>query len=254
MNPFDVRGRRVLVTGSTRGIGAAVVRLLSQLGAEVIVHGTLTGNAGPALVAELRAAGGRAELIRADLTEWAAGEALVAASEDALGPLDGVVLNHGVWYAAPLESLEEDAWRSMARANLDGFFSVGAAAAKRMKARGAGTIVLVSSTAGQRGEAFHSTYAATKGAIISMTKSWASELAPAGVRVNCVAPGWVATPMTVEALENAEVRASVEQSIPLRRVARPEEIAAPIAFLLSDAASFMHGEIMNVNGGAVLVG
>jgi 3-oxoacyl-[acyl-carrier protein] reductase len=114
--------------------------------------------------------------------------------------------------------------------------------------------VLIASTAGQRGEALHSHYAASKGAIISLTKSLASELAPHGILVNCVAPGWVKTDMSAPALASAEGRAKVYATIPLGRVATPEEIAYPVAFVASEGATFMTGEIVNVNGGAVLVG
>jgi 3-oxoacyl-[acyl-carrier protein] reductase len=133
-------------------------------------------------------------------------------------------------------------------------FSVAAASARRMKERRAGRLVLIASTAGQRGEAHHSHYAATKGAIISLTKSLATELAPFGVLVNCVAPGWVRTPMTREALTDPKVQADVVRTIPLGRVATPEEIAAPVLFLAGPGATFITGEILNVNGGAVLVG
>jgi 3-oxoacyl-[acyl-carrier protein] reductase len=122
-----------------------------------------------------------------------------------------------------------------------------------MKAAGFGRIVNVSSTAGQRGEAFHAHYAATKGAVISLTKSLATELAPHGITVNCVAPGWVATDMTSESLAGPE-RDGIVSAIPLGRVATPEEIEGAVLFLASDLASFVTGEILNVNGGAVLVG
>jgi 3-oxoacyl-[acyl-carrier protein] reductase len=117
-----------------------------------------------------------------------------------------------------------------------------------------GSIVFVSSTAGQRGEARHSAYAASKGALISYTKSLAAELGPRGIRVNCVAPGWVDTGMTAEALGDAESRAEIEKSIPLGRVGRPEDVAAAILFLVSDLARHVQGEVLNVNGGSVLVG
>jgi 3-oxoacyl-[acyl-carrier protein] reductase len=123
-----------------------------------------------------------------------------------------------------------------------------------MKGRRSGRIVFVASTAGQRGEALHAHYAATKGAVISLTKSLAPELAPYGILVNCVAPGWVATDMTREALADPRERERVLATIPLGRVATPEEIALPIAFIASDAATFVTGEILNVNGGAVLIG
>jgi 3-oxoacyl-[acyl-carrier protein] reductase len=138
--------------------------------------------------------------------------------------------------------------------NLRGYFSVAGAVARRMKGRKRGRIVFVASTAAQRGEALHSHYAASKGAVVSMTKSLASELAPYGVQVNCVAPGWVETDMSKSALADAEKRRAIFGAIPLGRVAAPDEIAWPVAFLASDMASFVTGEILNVNGGAVLVG
>jgi 3-oxoacyl-[acyl-carrier protein] reductase len=138
--------------------------------------------------------------------------------------------------------------------NLRGYFSVSAAAARRMKLRRKGRMVFIASTAAQRGEALHAHYAATKGAVVSMTKSLASELAPFGVLVNCVAPGWVATDMSREVLESPEGRASIFAAIPLGRVASPDEIAWPVAFIASDMATFVTGEILNVNGGAVLAG
>jgi 3-oxoacyl-[acyl-carrier protein] reductase len=115
-------------------------------------------------------------------------------------------------------------------------------------------MILVSSTAGQRGEAFHSHYAATKGAIIAMTKSLAAELGPRGITVNCVAPGWVSTDMTTEALADPKQRRKIRELIPLGRVASPDEIAGPILFLASGLASHINGEVLNVNGGSVLCG
>jgi 3-oxoacyl-[acyl-carrier protein] reductase len=235
---IQFHGRRVLVTGGSKGIGAACVRLFASLGARVGVH-----------YHRDRAAAEHA--FAADLTQWDAGERLVAEVEAALGPLDVVVLNHGIWKRAAIAEMTAGDYDATLDANLRGFFSVASAAARRMIERRSGSIVTVASTAGQRGEAGHAHYAATKGAIISMTKSLASELAPSGIRVNCVAPGWVRTGMTESALD---ADPAIGRSIPLGRVATPDEIAAPIAFLASDAASFITGEIFNVNGGAVLVG
>jgi len=123
-----------------------------------------------------------------------------------------------------------------------------------MKPQRSGKIVLVSSTAGQRGEAFHAHYAASKGAIIALTKSLAAELGPWNIRVNAVAPGWVTTDMTSEVFRNPELRASIEEAIPLGRVAVPQDVAGPILFLASDLANHVQGEILNVNGGSVLCG
>jgi 3-oxoacyl-[acyl-carrier protein] reductase len=172
-----------------------------------------------------------------------------------------MVANHGVWPPedALVDRLSDEQWRSTVAINLDSVFSLIKHSVAQMKkqaksGKSAGHIVLVSSTAGQRGEAFHCDYAATKGAVISMVKGLSTELAIDGIYVNCVAPGWVATDMSAPSLNDAKLRATVLGKIPLGRVATPEEIAAPILFLCSPHAGFITGEIFNVNGGAVLVG
>ena len=251
---LGLSGKCVLVTGASKGIGAATALLFSRLGAHVAVHTRAEEAAANAVAEQVRQAGPRAEVLLADLSRWDEGERLVAAAESRVGPLDAVVLNHGIWKAAPIDTMTAEQYEAMLDANLRGFMSVAGAAARRMKTRRAGRMVLVSSTAGQRGEAEHSHYAATKGAIISLVKSLAPELAPWNIAVNCVAPGWVGTPMTQATMADPVGGAKVLATIPLGRVARPEEIAWPIAFLASERASFVTGEIFNVNGGAVLVG
>jgi 3-oxoacyl-[acyl-carrier protein] reductase len=246
--------KRVLVTGASRGIGAACATLFGKLGASVAVCFQKDRKAADEVVARIGAAGGRAEAFAADLARFSAGEELIASVEASLGPIDVAVLNHGIWKRAPIAEMTERQYDEMMDTNLRGTFAATSACARRMKARGTGSIVLVSSTAGQRGEAEHSHYAATKGAVISLTKSLAVELAPFGVRVNCVAPGWVATDMTRAALEDPETQRKIRATIPLGRVGTPDEIAAPIAFIASELSSFVTGEIFNVNGGAVLVG
>lgn len=240
----DYTGTHVLVTGGSRGIGAATARTFGRLGARVAVHFREDGGAAQRVVSTIP----HARAFAADLTRWDAGEQLVAEVE-ALAPVDVVVLNHGVWKPAPIDEMTERDYDGTLDANLRGYASVAGAAARRMKLRKRGSIVMVASTAGQRGEAGYAHYAASKGAIISLTKSLASELAPSGIRVNCVAPGWVRTDMTEHALDD-----SVYRTIPLGRVAEPDDIAGPIAFIASSAASFVTGEIFNVNGGAVLCG
>ena len=169
------------------------------------------------------------------------------------GGIDILVTNAGIWKASPVEELSDGEWSEMLAINLTGVFHCVRAAVPAMKEARSGRIVTISSTAGQRGEAFHAHYAATKGALISMTKSLAAELAPHGILVNCVAPGWTVTDMTREDLLGPR-RDEILKTIPLGRAATPEEIAGAVAFLCSDLATFITGEILNVNGGAVLVG
>jgi 3-oxoacyl-[acyl-carrier protein] reductase len=165
--------------------------------------------------------------------------------------------NHGIWPPADvaIDAMADDQWRTTVAVNLDSVFAVVKHAVAQMKRqqRG-GHIVLVSSTAGQRGEGGHADYAASKGALISLVKSLSNELAPFGIRVNCVAPGWVDTDMSADALRDALRGSEIFATIPLGRVGTPEEIAGPILFLCTDYAGFITGEIFNVNGGAVLAG
>lgn len=245
---FD--GRVVLVTGASKGIGAATARLFASLGARVAVHYRADRAGADAVLAACP--GGAA--FAADLGSWDAATRLVDDVQATLGPLDVLVVNHGIWKGAPIDRMTERDYDEMLDANLRGVFALCGAAARAMRPRRRGTLVLVASTAGQRGEADHAHYAATKGAVISLTKSLAPELAADGLRVNCVAPGWVDTPMSADTLGDPAARARVFAAIPLGRVGTPDEIAAPIAFLASDLAGFVTGEIFNVNGGAVLCG
>ncbi len=247
----SLQGRSALVTGGSRGIGRAVSLLFGRLGARVAIAYHHDEAAARALEAELAACGAKAVTLSADLSQTGEAERLVARAEEALGPLDAAVLGHGIWRRAPIETMSAEDWDETLRVNLGSVREAASEAVRRMLPRGSGTLVLVASSAGQRGEPYYSHYAASKGAIIALTKSLAAELGPRGIRVNCVAPGWVETDMTREALarDDAAVRA-----IPLGRPGTPEEIAGPIAFLASDLASYLHGQILSVNGGAVMLG
>jgi 3-oxoacyl-[acyl-carrier protein] reductase len=183
-------------------------------------------------------------VLGADLSKAGEAERLVARAEEALGPLDVVVANHGIWKRAPIETMSPEQWDEMLDTNVGAVRALASEAARRMVARGRGAIVLVASTAGQRGEPFHSHYAASKGAVIALTKSLGAELGPRGVRVNCVAPGWVKTEMSRGALEGAAGE-TIRRAIPLGRPGTPGEIAGPIAFLASDLASYLHGQILS---------
>jgi 3-oxoacyl-[acyl-carrier protein] reductase len=199
--------------------------------------------------------------IASDLNTPEAARTLVAETVRHFGRLDILVANHGVWpeQDVPVERMTDEQWRSTLSINLDGVFGLVKHAVAQMKSQPrtkapAGHIVLISSTSGQRGEAFHCDYSATKGAIISLTKSLSTELASAGIYVNCVAPGWVDTDMSAGALADPKSGDEIRRTIPLGRAGRPEEIAAPVLFLCAEHASFIAGEVFNVNGGAVLAG
>jgi 3-oxoacyl-[acyl-carrier protein] reductase len=260
---LSLEGKVALITGGSRGIGAACVRLFRQAGARVAFNYRSAQSAAESLAAEC---GGPSvcAAIPQELASPENGRALVRKTFDAFGSLDILVVNHGVWPAedAPIATMSESQWRSTMAINLDSVYGLVQAAVGQMQQQnsskipphGQCQIVLVSSTAGQRGEAFHADYAASKGAIISMTKGLATELAPAGIQVNCVAPGWVNTDMSAPALADPATRDRIFNVIPLGRVADPKEIAGPILFLCTPLAGFMTGEIVNVNGGAVLVG
>ncbi len=247
-------GTSVLVTGASKGIGAEAARAFAAAGADVAVHYRFDRAGADSVVADCTKLGRRAHAIAADLSRWDEGERLVAEAEATLGPIDHVVINHGIWKESAIESMTAALYDEMMDANVRGAFSVAGAAVKRMKPRKRGHLLFVASTAGQRGEALHSHYAASKGALISLTKSLSSELAPFGIRANCVAPGWVLTPMSEAALDDPDEKRKVLATIPLGRVGTTEQIAAPIVFLCTEGAGFVTGEIFNVNGGAVLVG
>jgi len=199
----------------------------------------------------------RCAAVQCSLSGTKTAKQLVDATVERFGRLDIMVANHGVWPPddAPVDQMTDEQWRSTVAINLDSVFGLLKHSVAQMKKQSSpGHVVLVSSTAGQRGEAFHCDYAATKGAVISMVKGLSTELARDGIRVNCVAPGWVLTDMSIPALSDAATRETVLNKIPLGRVGTPEEIAAPILFLCTEQAGFITGEIFNVNGGAVLVG
>lgn len=245
-------GRTAVVTGGSRGIGRAVALLLARAGANVAVTYHTRRAEAAAVVRDIEALGRRAVSAGGDHADPAVVERIFADAERALGPADLFVANAGIWPPedVPLGGMEESRWRGTVAANLDAVFLTTRAALRRMPA--GGRVVLVSSTAGQRGEAGHADYAATKGAIIALTKSLAIEYAPE-ITVNCLAPGWVDTEMAAPAYGDGG-RERIAAGIPLRRIPPPEDIAGPILFLLSDLARHVTGEVLNVNGGSVLCG
>jgi 3-oxoacyl-[acyl-carrier protein] reductase len=250
---IDLHGAHVVITGGSRGIGAATARLFAQAGAAVTIgYRNRTGPA-DALVAELTAKGARAIAVGGDHASREGCEQLFAQAESGLGQVTCFVGNAGVWPSedVPVSALDDARWDRTMRENVDGMFFGAREAARRLPP--GGRIILVASTAGQRGEAGHADYAASKGAMISFVKSLAMELAPRDLTVNSVAPGWVDTEMCEAPFANGGLD-RIARGIPLGRVASPTDIAGPILFLASSLARHITGEILNVNGGSVLCG
>lgn len=252
---LSVQDKIAVVTGGSRGIGAACVRMFIEAGASVVFNYQRAKDAAEKLAAECGT--DRCQAVQAELNGSGAEKKLIDEAVRLYGRVDILVVNHGIWPSndAPIDEMSEEQWHNTVAVNLDSVYllvkhSVGA----MKKQGGGGHIVLISSTAGQRGEAFHCDYAATKGAIISMVKGLSTELARHNIRVNAVAPGWVWTDMSNAVLSEPKTRDPIYSTIALGRVATPEEIAGPVLFLCTNHAGFITGEIFNVNGGAVLVG
>ena len=250
---LQLKGSRALVTGGSRGIGAATARMLAAAGADVVIGFKSRGYDASRIVELCRADGVRAEAIAADISTRAGADKLVADAVAVLGGITLFVANAGIWPVEPatVGEMSDEQWSRTMRENVDAMFFTCRAVARVIGRDG--RIVMVASTAGQRGEAEHADYAASKGAMISFVKSLCIELAPRGVTVNCVAPGWVDTEMAAPAYADGG-RERVAKTIPIGRVASADDIAGPIVFLCSPMARHITGEIVNVNGGSVLCG
>lgn len=299
-NPFSLAGKRALVTGGTRGIGAATSRLLARAGADVCVGYRSRHNEAASMRDELTALGVKGASLAADIGSASGANALVDHTVRELGGLDILVHSAGIW---PVEEvavadMTDERWARTMRENVDATFYISRAAARAMMAgraraigaagsmrasgstphagiavvppaeavaasaagagrrgapHGGGRIVLVDSTAGQRGESMHADYGASKGAMIAFVKSMAVELASYDITVNAVAPGWVDTEMCATPFANGG-RERIAANIPVGRIASPDDIAFPIVSLCFDGARHITGEIVNVNGGSVLCG
>jgi 3-oxoacyl-[acyl-carrier protein] reductase len=253
---ISLAGKAALITGGSRGIGAAAVKLFAQAGADVVFNYNKAKDAAQQVEQEAGRHGTRVEAFKADVGRHADNKKLVEQTVARLGRVDIVVANAGVWNSEdlPIEKMTEKQWDEMMRINLKSVYSLLHFAVPHMIKQRSGRIIPISSTAGQRGESLHTHYGASKGGIISLTKGLAAELAPYNILVNSVAPGWVATDMSNAVLASKAGQKMAATVIPLRRAATADEIAGPILFLASDLANFMTGEIINVNGGSVLCG
>jgi 3-oxoacyl-[acyl-carrier protein] reductase len=250
-----LRDRIAVVTGGSRGIGRATAQRLAEAGAHVVVNYICQTQEAEEAVNGARALGVQALAVQGDISQTHEAAAVVDKALSYFGKLDLVVANAGIWEGAPVDEMSDDVWDKVINHNLRGTWTICRAAVPALRRQGSGAIVIVSSTAGQRGEAGYSNYAASKGGQISFAKSLAIELAP-NIRVNCVAPGWVDTELNdpVFGPGTNGYKHEVEQAIPLQRIATADDVANAIVFLGSDWARHITGEVLNVNGGSVLCG
>jgi len=250
---ISLKGKTALVTGGSRGIGKACVEIFSEAGANVAFTYNLAGDKAEQLEIDsgkkTKVKGFKVNLINENDIEQVSNKILKVFQS-----VDILVNNAGIWKESAVDEMTIDQWEETIKINLTGTFLFTKYFVPGMKKNNFGRIINISSTAGQRGEAFHSHYAASKGGIISFTKSLAAELGKFNITVNCVAPGWVFTDMTSDSLNDESVFEKVKSDIPLNKIAAPMEIAGPVLFLASDLASHITGEILNVNGGSVLCG
>ena len=250
---LQLQGKRALVTGGSRGVGKATAELLARAGAHVGLSYNRRVDEARQVVDDARRLGVRSWAEGGNLADRESVDRLFERVDAEFGGLDIFVGNAGIWPVpdVPVSEMEDERWHTTVAVNLDSIFFTTRAALQRMADDG--RVVLVSSTAGQRGEAFHSDYAATKGAIISLVKGLCVEVGRRGITVNAVAPGWIDTEMSRDALHGPG-RAAIDDAIPLGKVATAEDVAGPIVLLCSPLACHITGEILNVNGGAVLAG
>jgi 3-oxoacyl-[acyl-carrier protein] reductase len=250
---YLLNGKTAIITGGSRGIGKATAFRLAEAGANIVVNYLQAETAANEVVDKCRSLGVEAIAVKANIADFQDAQRLTETALKAFGKIDILVANAGIWEGSPIEEMTEELWDKVLNANLKGTWTVCRTVTEVFKKQNSGNIVIVSSTAGQRGEAGYSNYAASKGGQISFTKALSNELAPT-IRVNCVAPGWVDTGLNDEVFADRDFYARVVQNIPLKRVATADDIALSIAFLASDWSQHITGEVLNINGGAVLCG
>lgn len=251
---ISLEGKKTLITGGSRGIGRASAVLFARAGSDVAFTYGCRKDAAAEVIKEIEKAGRSGLAFKCDISNESEVRSVVSDIAKSWGGVDVLVNNAGIWTDLEIGESDTESWKETLAVNLDSVYYFCDAVLPLMKARKRGWIINVGSTAGIRGEAHHSHYAATKGALNALTKSWAVEFAPWNIRVNCVAPGWVDTDMCNEVFSDKAFQESVRQSIPLKRIPPAEDIAGPILFLASDLARHITGAIINVNGGSVLCG
>jgi 3-oxoacyl-[acyl-carrier protein] reductase len=251
---IQLKRQKALVTGGSRGIGRACALMLAEAGVDVAINYSQNKDAALEVKSKIEQGSTKCLILQANLSQKEQAESMVSQIRDKWGTLDILINNAGIWTYGEIGRMGYRVWRETIKINLDGVFLVTNSVVPMMQKARRGCIVNISSTAAVRGEAFHSHYAASKGALVSLTKSLAVELAPYKIRVNCVAPGWVDTEMCADVFKDEDFKNEIRESIPLKRIPLPEDIAGPVLFLVSDYAKHITGEILNVNGGAVLCG
>lgn len=250
---ITLENKNVLVTGGSRGIGKACVEIFLKAGANVAFTFQRAKVEAETVISGYNGSS-KLKYYQVDLSDTDDIEKVTKIILKEFNHIDVLVNNAGIWKEAAIDSMTLQEWNEMMNINLTSTYLITKAVVPGMKKNNFGRIINIASTAGQRGEAFHSHYAASKGGMISLTKSLAAELGKNNITVNCVAPGWVITDMTTDSLTDSETNNKVIGDIPLNKIAKPEEIAGPVLFLASNLASHITGEILNVNGGSVLCG
>ncbi len=245
---IDLRGRVALVTGGSRGIGRATALMLASAGASVALSYRKARTEAFAVAREIRKRGGKALVLRCDVTRPSSIKDMIAKTIDGIAPPDILVNNAGIWEEDRIPTLSPASLRHTLSTNLEGAMLAASAVSGHMMKKGWGRIISISSTAALLGEPLHSPYAASKGGLEAFTRSAAVELGPSGITVNAVAPGWTATEMAEQALNSPAGRKLVKE-IPLRKVATPEEIAWAVLHFASEEASHTTGRILVIDGG-----
>ena len=251
---ISLEGQTAVITGGSRGIGAACAIYFAKAGADVVITYAHNAAAAANVVAKVEALGRKCLAVKADVSQEKSAKIVVERTMKKFGKIDVLVNNAAIWTFGEIGDFPAAVWKETMDVNVNGTFYITNAVVPHMKKRRSGKIIMITSTAGQRGEAQHSHYAASKGALISFTKAISTELAPFNITVNSVAPGWVDTELNAENFKNKKFKEEVRKGIPLGRIPSAEDIAGPVLFLASDLARHITGEIMNVNGGSVLVG
>lgn len=250
---LDFSGKNVLITGGSRGVGAATVKAFAKAGANVAFNYNKNYRAADNLKQLCEKFGNKIFFMECDVSVYTEVEHFIEKVIDKLGQIDVMVNNAGIWFKTTIDDYTVDQWRKMMQTNLDSVFYFSTIIARHMKEKGIkGSIINISSTSAQVGEIYYSHYAATKGGMISFTKSLARELGPSGIRINCIAPGWLKTDMTEEIFKTEEENVRLRN--PLGFIPEPADVANGILFLASDMARAITGEVLNINAGSVLYG